>query len=539
MSLKPEPPRPMPEDLARLGRILLPETSPYRLIGDRLYATYRNADFADWYHAEGRPGLQPVDLVFVLAFQALEQLGDRAAAEALRVRLDWKYALHLPLDAPGFNFSVLSEFRDRLIAHNASARLFDRLLDDLRDLGLLKRRGRQRTDSLAIHSQARHLTRLELVAETLRLATRAIVQADPAWAQATFPPTWEASYGERVVVERLSVDARARLEAETGRDGQWLLDRIAAPTTPPTLATLAEVVLLGTVWHQQYLVSAGQVVWRDVHGGYDGATQVQTPHDPEARWSTKRSQSWVGDKLQVSETDDDDAPHLITDIALTSSVEGDTTALAGIAERQAVRGVLPSERFVDQGYMGGDTLVAAAKRGEDLIGPVALRDPSPQARMTDGLTQDQFQIAADMGTATCPNGATAIGRPDAHGDVRFQFATEDCRDCPLRARCCGGARSRSVRVSHGHAAVVAARARQATDAFKAAYRAHRGGVEGCLSALVRGHRIRVNRYIGRAKNQIRVVMIGVAVNLRRSARWLAGERPQVRRSGLELAPAGS
>src|SRR3954453_11234090 len=148
MSLKPAPSRPMPADLAVLGAKLLPADSPYRLIGDQLYATYDNADFADLYHTEGQPGLQPVDLLFVLAFQALEQLGDRAAADAVRVRLDWKYALHLPLDAPGFNFSVLSEFRDRLVAHDASAWLFDRLLQDLHALGLLKRRGRQRTDSL-------------------------------------------------------------------------------------------------------------------------------------------------------------------------------------------------------------------------------------------------------------------------------------------------------------------------------------------------------------------------------------------------------
>ena len=86
--------------------------------------------------------------------------------------------------------------------------------------------------------------------------------------------------------------------------------------------------------------------------------------------------------------------------------------------------------------------------------------------------------------------------------------------------------------------MVAARERQATEAFKTAYRAHRGGVEGCLSALVRGHGMRVNRYIGRAKNGLRAVFVGAAVNLRRAAGWLAGKRPQVRRHGLGLALAG-
>src|SRR6266496_2026857 len=212
MSLKPQPSRPMPEDLARLGAVLLPEDSPYRLIGDRLYAQYDNAAFADLYHAEGKPALPPVDLLFVLALQALEDLGDRAAASAVRLRLDWKYALHLPLEYAGFDFSVLSDFRARLVAHDAAARLFDQLLSQLRELGLLKRRGRQRTDSLAVLARIHLLTRVELVVETLRLAIRALLQADAGWARATMPPAWEELYGQRMVAERLSQAERSRLQ---------------------------------------------------------------------------------------------------------------------------------------------------------------------------------------------------------------------------------------------------------------------------------------------------------------------------------------
>ena len=63
--------------------------------------------------------------------------------------LDWKYALHLPLDYEGFDFSVLSEFRDRVIRHGAEARLFEGVLRQMQAMGLVKRRGRQRSDSMA------------------------------------------------------------------------------------------------------------------------------------------------------------------------------------------------------------------------------------------------------------------------------------------------------------------------------------------------------------------------------------------------------
>jgi transposase len=447
------------------------------------------------------------------------------------------YALHLPLDYAGFDFSVLSDFRARLLAHHAAARLFDTLLGQLRDLGLLKRRGRQRTDSLAVLARIHLLTRLELVVETLRLAIRALLQADPAWAKSTMPPSWEELYGQRMVAERLSEAERMRLSSETGRDRQWLLDRLAAPTTPAALTSVVEVATLRTVWAQQYEIREEQVVFRELHG-YDGTLQIQSPHDGEARWSKKGSTNWVGYKLQVTETDDDELPDLITDIAITSSVEGDTSALGEIAERQAARDVLPSQRYVDQAYVSGATLSASTERGEDLIGPAPTTDPSPQARMADGLTQDHFLLEKEALLARCPAGATAVGRLHSDGTIRFEFDSAGCGGCALRPRCCTGKGGRRLTTSPGHQALVAARARQKTEAFRKAYRTHRGGVEGCLSALVRGHGMRVSRHIGQAKNDLRALFAGVAVNVRRAARWLAGKRPQVRRQGLGLAGAG-
>lgn len=534
MSLKPQPPREMPAELARLGAQLLPPESPYRLVGDHLYAKYRDADYADLYPAEGQPGLSPVDLAFVTAFQCLEDLADRGAAEAVRLRLDWKYALHLPLEDPGFNFSVLSEYRARLVKHQAEGRVFEALLGDLQALGLLKRRGRQRTDSLAILTRVRELNRLELVVETLRVALRAVLARDPAWTRATVPPTWEARYGARCVAERLSDTERAVFQTETGCDGQWFLEQLAAASTPPELRQLPEVQVLGTVWAQQYEVCAGAVVFC-APGPYDGVTRIQSPHDPDARYSKKHDQEWCGNKLQVTETDDEDLPHLITDIAITSSVEGDQQALGAIQGRQAERDVLPSERLADQGYVSGATLAASAALGEDLVGP-APGEQSPQARLPDGITLEQFTVDREQGCATCPGGHTAPHRSHtADGGWQFRFAPDDCAACPLRARCCMGQGGRTITLGPHHAALQAARVRQQTTDFKARYREHRGGVEGCLSALVRGQGIRVNRYIGRAKNNLRALFVGVAVNLRRAARWRAGLRPQVRRTGLGLA----
>lgn len=88
----------------------------------------------------------------VTVLQFAEGLSDRQAAEAVRSRIDWKYLLGLALEDAGFDFSVLSEFRDWLIAGEMEQQLLDLLLKRFRDRRLVKARGKQRTDSAHIQA---------------------------------------------------------------------------------------------------------------------------------------------------------------------------------------------------------------------------------------------------------------------------------------------------------------------------------------------------------------------------------------------------
>ena len=534
MSLKPQPPRSMPEELVRLAH-LVPVGSVYRLVGDVLYEQYTDTDYVDLYHAEGKPGLSPVLLSLVTAFQFLEKLPDRQAAEAVRVRVDWKYALHLSLDYGGFHYSVLSEFRDRVLQHGAEARLFDGLLGQLRAMGLVKRRGRQRTDSLAVLTKVRDLSRIEQLVETLRLALRALLKEEAEWTRATVPSTWEEDYGERCVLEKLPEAQRQALAQRVGPDGQWLLERVEGDTAPSRLRDLPAVKVLATTWQQHFTRVEGERVLREP-GPYDGKTRIATPHDPEARYSKKRGEGWVGYKLQVTEADDEDRPHLITDMAITTSVETDYEALEAIQGRLESRDALPGQQLADRGYITEENLVRSKQRGVDLVGPVK-RDTCPQARLPDGITLDQFEVDFDACRAVCPADQQATIGTRRGKRLVFRFPKAVCIACPLRPRCCTGAGGRHITLGWHYPVLQAARARQETEAFKALYRQHRGGVEGCLSALVRGQGIRVGRYIGRVKNHLQALFTGTAVNLKRAARWLAGLRPQAKRQGLKLSPS--
>ena len=164
--------------------------------------------------------------------QFAEGLSDRQAADAVRSRIDWKYALSLELTDPGFDHTVLSEFRTRLVAGQAELLLLDAFLARVRERGLLNVRGRQRTDSTHVLAAIRVLNRLELVGETLRHALNSLAVVAPAWLQAQAPAAWFDRYGRRLENYHWPQTAAARetLAATIGADGRQLLQAVEAAT---------------------------------------------------------------------------------------------------------------------------------------------------------------------------------------------------------------------------------------------------------------------------------------------------------------------
>jgi Transposase domain (DUF772) len=135
--------------------------------------------------------------------QVAEGLADRQAANAVRGRIDWKYALGLALTDPGFAASVLREFRTRLLAGQAEATLCERLLRRFREAGLRKARGQQRTDSTHVLAAIQPLHRLECGGETMRQALHVLAVVAPDWLRGHVPAAWCDRYGPRLTAYRL------------------------------------------------------------------------------------------------------------------------------------------------------------------------------------------------------------------------------------------------------------------------------------------------------------------------------------------------
>src|ERR687885_639431 len=163
MSLRPEPIGPIPEETASIARAAFPRGTTWLRLRDELGSVYEDTSFAALFPTHGQPAEAPWRLALVTVMQFAEGLSDRQAAEAVRARIDWKYALGLELTDPGFDCSVLSEFRARLVAGSAEQLLLDQMLQRLRARGLVKARSQQRTDSPHVLAAIRVLNRLELV----------------------------------------------------------------------------------------------------------------------------------------------------------------------------------------------------------------------------------------------------------------------------------------------------------------------------------------------------------------------------------------
>src|SRR5215207_9986459 len=546
--MHPQPICPVPEDTARVAKAAFPKGNLYMQIRDVLGTIYDDEDFSELFEVRGRPAITPWRLALVTLMQFSEGLSDRQAAEAVRARIDWKYALGLRLSDPGFDFSVLSEFRSRLVAGGAEYLLLESLLEACKERGYLKVRGRQRTDSTHVLGALRVLSQLEQTAETMRAALNALAATDPDWLREHADPEWFERYARRIEDQRLPKGKEARKEylQTVGADGARLLAQLDDPHTPRGLKTLGNVEILRQLWEQRYVQSPEEELRaRDPKERPEAAYCIESPYETEARYCTKRSMSWVGYKVHLTESCDEGLPHLITDVHTTAATATDVKQLAAIQRRLAASGVLPAEQLADASYVCGSNLVSSHARQIDLIGP-AYKDNTWQAKADEGFDVANFRVDWDNKTVSCPEGRksmrwsqtkTARGRKMIH----VEFDPDDCAACPSRPLCTRAKslpRALTLQPREEHEAIQSARRRQGTEDFASIY-SHRAGIEGTISQGVRAFGLRKARYRGLEKTHLQELATATAVNVGRIANWLNGVPTAItRRSRLAtLAPA--
>ena len=516
MSLQWQLSRKVPEDTARVGHAILKEGNIYRQIGDRFDALFPEEEvFASLYDTQGRGAIPPLLMALVTVFQMLEKVPDRMAAEWVVSRLDWKYALHLPLGYTGFHFTDLYAFRQRLLAHGQERLVFDQVLENLKGWGLIKGRGKMRSDSTHVLGVIERLSQFELVAESLRVALRAVMTAAPDWAERALPESFCDLYLRRQSEYGLS-DAQVQERLlQTGKDAFWFvayLDQAA----PEAVRHLPEVEVLRIVLEQQFPSGSGGA---PAGKRPTGKMVIESPHEPEVRYGTKRGQGWLGYKLQVTETCDDDHPRLIVDLEPTGALDNDSPELPHIQARLKAQDTLPGEHYVDQGYMSGQGLVTSAEQGINLMGI-----PLADTQAPSGFGQADFDIHEAQQQATCPDEQTSTvwsEHPNPEGtasQIQIRFDGKRCQACRFFGLCTTSPQGRSLTLHPYRSALAARRAEAQTPAFRDKLHV-RAGIEATISELVRAYRLRYARYRGLPKLRLQAYFTTIALNLKRLGRW--------------------
>lgn len=530
MSMQSRPLDPIPEQTARIARRTFPKGTLAMLLRDALEGVYSDTAFETLYPRRGREALAPWRLALVTVLQAVENLSDVQAAEMVRARLDWKYALALEVDDPGFDQSILTDFRQRLVDHQAQELLLEPILRLCVERGWIKPKGKQRVDSTMVLSQARRLHSLESVGETLRVALNALAEQEPDWLEGVISPDWFERYVHRFELQRFPKGKAAQeaLVQAVGEDSFTLLSAVEHPDAPAGLAAWEAVRRLRQVWEQHYERVQGQIKWRD-GPAVKNAERVVTPHDSEARESRKRDTEWLGYKVHLMETcTPGERVHLITQVETTVATTQDVERTEALLSAVSHKGWEVEEALMDSGYVSGAILLAQRARGCEVVGPVL---PDPSWQQQTGYGGQAFTLDWEHKQAICPQGHPSqqwSRKRDNRGEevIQIFFAPKLCQQCAVKTSCTKsqtGGRTLTIAPRELHEALHERRVEQRSKAFQQKY-AQRAGIEGTLSEGVRAHGMRRSRYRGRDKTHLQMVSVAAAINLVRLVQMLQREQ---------------
>jgi len=282
MSMYPQEIGSIPVETVRIAQAACPKGTLAMRLREGLGALYQDEQFAVLYSVKGQPAYDPWRLAVVTVLQYSEGLTDRQAANAVRERIDWKYSLGLELSDPGFDYTLLSAFRTRLVEEAAETLLLDRLLELCKQRGWLKEGGKQRTDSTHVLARVRSLSNLEYVGETLRATLDDLAVLAPDWLVQQISPDWFERYSHRVENYRLpkAESQRTALAQQIGTDGMHLLQALERPDAPEFLKDQTCVQLLRQVWQQYYDLSAGKAKWRAGPQAKEDEGIIRSPMTP-------------------------------------------------------------------------------------------------------------------------------------------------------------------------------------------------------------------------------------------------------------------
>jgi transposase len=325
------------------------------------------------------------------------------------------------------------------------------------------------------------------------------------------------------------VEARQVYAETIGAAGMQLLALLWSDDAPRILRQIGVVEILRQTWVHQFYVSEGQMRLRAAQELPPAGQRMDSPSDPDARYGNKRSTTWTGYKVHLTETCDANQVHRLTHVLTTHAHQADVAQTEPIHAALQAKALLPAQHIVDAGFVDANLLVTSQQHyGVDLIGPVR-PNVSWQAKTPGGYDISPCQVNWQTQRVTCPQGKQSQQwKPttDAWGNaiLHVQFPRAQCRQCPGRHWCTRSKtapRALTLRPQAEHQALQTVRQQQTTAVWKQTYKP-RAGIEGTLSQGVNAFGLRRSRYLGLATTRLQHILTSTAMNIVRMMAWLQG-----------------
>ncbi len=533
-------------------------------------------DYEELYSDKGREAVSPALLMHVEVLRRIEGLSDRQAAKAVKVRLDWKVALGLRIDFPGFDATRLVRFRKRFLGGDSDGAgeeertelkergrlFFDRLLEKLKLFGFVAKTGQAvRLDSTHVLSAAKNINRYQTIFESLKVAVRELDTADRSILDQPALAPLRDKYSKPMGAYDLKKDrVRKNLEVSV-KDAVRLLNALNARTRRSLLGLQSVQLLDKAVRDNVELRRKGtrRKRGRPAKNAVDGALsegdiaslgqsgglaeedvevvarqtgdRMITPHDPEARLGVKKGGKlrWTGWKLHAAETvpEKRGEPSFIVDGEVTPGNVPDVVETLPTLKRLGEHEIVLSRLYVDAGYVSGrNVALAKSQHGVELYGP------PPAPRSSDRLPVEQFKVDFDLGVATCPTGKSCDRITPEHDDegqllkATAAFHKATCQGCPLASQCIGKGKSgRTITFTAHHDSLVAQREKARTPEFKRDYKKRSPG-EGIFAETAGSLGLRRSAVRGEQKTFFQQLTGLAAINVKRLFKALK-RKPEV------------
>ena len=514
---------------------------PHRVPEDSLYGRmaavsdilFNDDDLKEMYCVDnGRPSLPPSLMSGILMLQFHNDVSDEEARDRAMFDRHWQVALDLPLDFPGFDPSSLSNFRKRLVEHGQERYEFDRFITVGRALGFIPDKVTLLTDTAWVKGAGAVQDTYTLLRKGIRKLLRAMGYAMSGKRRGL------SSQVQELVASYLEQNRKADIDwADPAQRSAQLKVLVQDTESALELAQTQndDIDVRAAGWLLTKIL--GDDIVMDDQGDPQIGVGVATERiisitDPDMRHGRKsKAQRFNGYKVTVST---ESTHNIIMDMANVSASGSDGAHLLPAIQRVEEHSGVTVERVIGDGaYGSGDNLAACATYPThpiDLLTPVA----RPKDAAVD---KSAFEIDLQKQLATCPQGHTAVGRPNSRGRgrsrLKFTFRRADCEACPLFARCVRSQKTGRTLSTHVHEShLQAQRQRQGTPEFQAQYRI-RSRVEHKQAELVQ-HGLRRTRYVGDPKRQLQRLWTGAAINLKTLFRIV-----DVRQVDLRLTWPGS